>query len=218
MDAFWVEEVFLASALPLIYPSNFQLWIRDGEFWIGQLMAHQAFASNTVEAYSLNTADSTRKAMVYHILTNSQCLKYLRPLIRLQGGDANLRHNFQQTLANSLIVDLQVIVTILGLIKNFLVIQVGNGSVGQIGINSACAVADQCGKMVGFACVSGLHHQRGLCPQARPNEVVVNSSRSEQARNWSMVSICLAVADHQNVMTITNEVFCHCANVINGCF
>ncbi len=163
VDALRVEHVGLPAALPLVDAPNLEFRIRNVLFRKGELVADQHLPGQPIVTDTLDAADASPKAILHHFPVEAQDFKNLCALVRLQRGDADLRHDLQQPLPDRLAVnfdDLFQFVAFLG--KDIAGMEVGQGGVGHVGIYRAGPVTDQGSQVVGFPDVAGLHHERGF--------------------------------------------------------
>ena len=78
-DRFWIEEVWLAIATPLVFATNWKL-LCTWDFstnWICQEVALNCLFGNHIEIYSAKTRCRSHEELIDYILRKSDCFKYL---------------------------------------------------------------------------------------------------------------------------------------------
>ena len=87
----------LAFALPLINTSYRQAVHRNFLAAESEEMLGQCFACYFIECHAANAGGSAGKVMIYYFGIESDDLKYLCTLVRLQGGDTHFGEDFEQS-------------------------------------------------------------------------------------------------------------------------
>ena len=96
MDRLRIENMRLAALFPLVKTTHFQARIGHGHFGIGHAVANQHFAGYFVQTHAADARNCSRKIAVGYFFVQSQTLKQLRSLVRLQRGNAHFREYFEQ--------------------------------------------------------------------------------------------------------------------------
>ncbi len=84
--------------------------------------------------------------------------------------------------------------------------EVGEGFEGDIGVDGACAVADEEAEVVGFAGLAGFDDESGLGASALADEVVVYGGGGEEARDGCVALIDAAVGEDEEGSAVLDSV------------
>ena len=94
---------------------------------------------NIIQSDSAYTADCTSKVFLDHICGNTDCLKDLRSLIRLDGGNTHLGSNLYNTADHCMIVVIYCCIIVF--LQHMAVDQFMNGLKGKVRVDGTCTIA-----------------------------------------------------------------------------
>ena len=149
------------------------------------------FVCNIFQRDAAHSANGIRKIPVHHVRINSDCLKNLRALIRLNRGNAHFGCNLDNAVQYRIIVIVHRGVIIL--VEHSIVDQLLDGFLRQIGIHRTRAIADQRCKIMYFPRLRRLDNQRDTGPLLRANQMFLHRGHRKQRRNCNMVLVHTAV-------------------------
>ena len=87
---------------------------------------------------SAHTADCTCKVFLDHIRRDTNCLKNLRSLIRLDGGNTHLGSNLYNTADHCMIIVIYCCIIVF--LQHMAVDQFMNGLKGKVRVDGTCTV------------------------------------------------------------------------------
>mmetsp|Transcript_60830 Transcript_60830/g.98503 ORF Transcript_60830/g.98503 Transcript_60830/m.98503 type:complete len:592 (-) Transcript_60830:166-1941(-) len=152
----------------------------------GPAVEHHGFVCDVLERQGLHGDWGSLEGNINDLLVQADALEDLRTTVRLETGDAHLRHDLFQASKDGLLV------VILALLDG---LSVGlGGSLGaavpladvgqrQVRANRRGPVANEAGKVVCAPALASVHDDGSLCSQALLDEVVVDSCYGQQRRD-----------------------------------
>ena len=141
-------------------------------------MQSDRITGNLLQAYTTNGAHLCSEVPSQQIFAQSDALENLRTTIAADGADTHLRHNFLQSLIHSLdVVGFSRRVVLLNLAAFHQIIENGKRHV-----RTQCAgtITQQQGGVHHLANLTALHNQGRLHTLTHANQIVVNSTYSQQ--------------------------------------
>ena len=158
------EEVLFLAAAELVSAAVGQLHVDIQTQRVkGSVVGSFHIRLNVLQTDAAHTADRAGEVLVDDILGDADRLKDLAALVALDGGDAHFGGDLHDAVQHSLVVVIHGGVVIL--VQQTLVDELGNGIVGQIGVDGAGTVAQQGGKvvhLVGLGALKDEGHGRAL--------------------------------------------------------
>ena len=201
MDGLRGEEVLFLAAAELVSTAVGQLHVDIQTQRVkGGVVGSFHIRLNVFQTDTAHTADRTGEVLVDDILGDADRLKDLAALVALDGGDAHLGGDLHDAVQHSLVVVIHGGVVIL--VQQTLVDELGNGVVGQIGVDGAGTVAQQGGKvvhLVGLGTLKDEGHGRALLGA---DEVLGHGRNGQQAGDGNMVLVNVAVREDDDVGTV----------------
>ena len=151
--------------------------------------------------FNADSADSggrPREVLLHERLVQAHRFENLCASVALNGRYAHLGHYLEDSLVRGLyVVVFGCFVVHAGCQKAGLASHTGQCFECQIGVNRACAVADEQGEVRHLTGLASLDNQAHFCTSALPYEVVVNAGCGQDAGNGRMHGINTPVRKHQ---------------------
>ena len=170
--------MLLAAVADLILAARIEFAV-ERPAGIGMVMARQRLGGNDVQADALDARRSPREIPVHDVAVEADGLKYLSSAIALHGGDAHLGHGLHDSLDGGLDEFLNGLLKVGGR-EQALMDEVGDGLVGEIGVDSAAAVADEQGEMMNLARLAGFQDQSDAAARASADEMMMQAGGGQQ--------------------------------------
>ena len=165
---------------------------------------------------SAYTAYCSCKVAVDHILGNSDCLKDLRSLIGLDGGNTHLGSDLYDTADNRMIVIINRCIVIF--VQHMGIDEFMDGIQCQVWIDSTCAITKKCCEMMYFSRFTGLQDQRKGCTLLCFYKVLMHCGNSKKRRDRHMVLIYATVRKDQDICALTESLINLYEQAVNGTF
>ena len=162
MYGLWIISVFFPLAAFLVSSCGRQLQIdRESERikCFAVLLIHRL--SYVLQSYTSHAADSPGKVFPDDIPGNTDSLKNLTALIRLNSGNAHLGRDLDDTEKDRTIIVFHRCIIIL--IQEFIFHKLPDGGMGQIWIHRRSPIAQKGGKMMNLPGFSGFNDKRHGC-------------------------------------------------------
>ena len=155
---------------------------------------------NLFKSDTADGAHGVRKVKVNHVLRNSHRLKNLRRLIGLYRAYSHLRRNLHDAVQKGrvVVVNRSVIV----LVQNLFVNQLGNALVRKIGIHRPGTIAQNHRRLMHVPNLRALKHNGNCRPLFRPNQILLHRAYRKQGRNCYMVLVHTAVAQNHDCASV----------------
>ena len=201
VDGLGVEQVLFLAAAELVGTAVGQLHVDIQTQRVkGGVVGSFHVGLNVLQTDAAHAADRAGEVLVDDIPGDADRLKDLAALVALDGGDAHLGGDLHDAVQHSLVVVVHGGVVIL--VQQTLVDELGNGVVGQIGVDGAGTVAQQGGKVMHLAGLGALQNegQRGALLGA--DEVLGHGRNGQQAGDGNMVLVDVAVREDDDVGTV----------------
>ncbi len=156
---------------------------------------------NILQGNASHTAYRIGEIFIDHFFANTDRLKNLGALVRLDRGDSHLRRDLDDPVQHCrvIIVDCRIII----LFDHAAVDELTDGFLCQIRIDRTGPVTQQRCKMMHLARLAGFQHDGKRRSLLRLDQILMHSRHGKQRRNRHMVFIHAAVCQHKNIYTIT---------------
>ncbi len=190
-----IEQVILAAFAVLVLAADDEIGFGFGERLERVLVLHLRFAREHVQADALDTRGGAGEVGLDERLVEADSLEDLRAAITLQRGDAHLREGFEQALVDGLN---EVLLGILGadfFRQQAAALQVVDGLDGEVGVDGACAVADEERKVHHFARLAALDDQRNLGALLLLHKSIVDRGHGQKTGDRRISGIDAAIGD-----------------------
>ena len=164
------------------------------------------------EVRALHAALGAGEAQRHHLLGESDDLEQLRAAVAGDGGDAHLRHDLEQSLAQAGAVaapELQARREVE--LDAPLAHHLEQHLVGHVGIHGGGAVADEAGEMMRLARGAGLDEQIALAAQPGLHQVLVHRAGGEQRVRRNAPLDQVAVREQQHQLALAHRALRLCA-------
>ena len=163
----------------------------------GLVVAGDHIVIDVLHADAAHPADSVGKVFVYDFLADAHSLEDLGGLVGLEGGNAHLGRDLHDTVENSLVVVVDGCVVVL--VQNSPVNELRNALVGQVGIDSPGAVAQDGGKLVHIPRLAALQDDGDSGSLLCPDQVLLHGGDSQESGDGHMVLIHAPVGEDDDV-------------------
>ena len=169
----------------------------------GLAMHAQGLLGHFKNADALDRTGRTREVLIDRDLVNTDGLKDLGAAVRHIGGDAHLRHDLREALADGLHIIGHRLLSTERAREVF--VHRDNRLHGQIRMHGFGAVAREHGKVVHLTGRSRFDHEARLGAQSFTHQMLVYSRQSKQGGNGHLGGGHTAVRQNQNIRACANS-------------
>ena len=152
---------------------------------------------NIFQSNASDSAYRTCKIFIDNLFGDTDSLKNLGSLVRLDGGNTHLRSNLYNAVDNCVIIVLHCRIIIF--VQQLFVNQFLYGFQGQIGIYPTGSVTQKSSEVMHFSGFPGLQNQRERSLLFGVYQVLVYCGNSQQGRNRHMIFVHTSVGKNKNI-------------------
>ena len=147
----------------------------------------ECFTCNFIKSHALYSRSCSRKIFIYDRIVQSDDLKYLCTLIRLQRRDSHFREYLEQSVIHSFDIIFSQIFRFKTGLQFACLLCIMYCSECQIWINRSSSESDETCIVMYFPNISGFHNNTNLSAQSFSDQVVMNSGHCKQRRDGRMI-------------------------------
>ena len=186
----------LASALMPSCGSQFQIR-RSSQRVKGSAVLSVHFTSDIVQGNSADSAHGSREISVYNLPGYPDCLEDLTALVGLDGRDPHLGCDLYYAKQDSSVIICYRSIVIL--VQLFLFHQLGDGCMGQIGINCRSTITQQGRKVMNLPGLARFQDQGHGSALSGFHQMFVDRGNRQKRGDGHMVFIHTPVRQDQNI-------------------
>src|SRR5256712_548497 len=210
-----VEEGILAVATPLVLAAPGQLvaptvLVREPSPVVPKSVADDRFETDAADARS-----GVGEVLVDQLAPKANRLDDLRATVALDRRDAHLGHDLDGALLDRLQIMLDGLLVRNVRFQQAFVSHVRERIDGEIGVDRACAVAEEKGEVVRLARFAGLDDEADLGPLLLADQVVVQAGHGQQRRDRRPLRADTAVREHDYRRALRDRLIGALAQVVH---
>ena len=153
---------------------------------------------------ALDTRRGALKATLHDFFVETNNFEQLRAAITRDRRDPHLRHDLEETLANTTTITATKLLLSIEIAAPRDVVQ---RLVHEVRIHHRRAVTNQAGDVVRIARDPGFHDDVGVTAQPGTHEVMMHGAGGEQRMHRQLVFIEIAIAQHQQQLAVAHRLF-----------
>ena len=148
VDGLRIEQMCLPFSLPLIESAGRQLIVGDLHLAEGIAVFGEGLAGDLIQAHSLNAGDGSGEVVIHHFAVETDDLHDLRTLVGLEGGDAHLGENLEQSFIDGLDIILLELIRLQVCFQSARLPQVADGRQCEVWVDGSGSEGEEAGKVM----------------------------------------------------------------------
>ena len=170
-------------------------------------MAAQRFLGEHIQVDTLDAAGRPLETALDHLLAQADGLENLRPLVRLQGRDADLGHDLEHAIDHALAIigDDGIVIRVFLFRQQAITLGLEQRLESQVRIDRVGAVADQQTVVMHFARLAGFDHDTNARAQAVVDQMMMHGADRQQAADRHTLLADVAVRKHNQTVAVVDR-------------